>query len=131
MGNITTAGIHSYADQLLGVWEQRPIFKTHISQMIPIRKCEPKIKLKTLHKIREYFTDIDAKYQLSPEYEPTAEPTDSEREKIFGDLQQMTALNLVKPTHKTHMYFEAINNGSCELTALGKFYWKMVDKNRI
>jgi len=131
LGNITVAGIHSYADQLLGAWEQRPTFKTHVSQMIPIRKCEPKIELKTLRKITEYFTDINAKHQLSSNYEPTLKPEDSEKEEIFGHLQRMTALNLVKPSGEKHMYFEAINNGSCELTALGKFYWKMVDKKRI
>ncbi len=131
LGNITMARIHSYADQLLGAWEQRPTFKTHISQMIPLRKCESKIELKILHKIAEYFTDINAKHQLSPDYEPEAEPKNSEKEEIFGHLQKMTSLGLVKPSNEKHMYFEAINNGSCELTPLGKFYWKMVDKKRI
>jgi len=131
MGNITTAGIHSYADQLLGVWEQRPTFKTHISQMIPLRKCDSKIELEILHKITEYFTDTNAQHQLSPDYEPEAEPKSPEKEEIFGHLQRMRALNLVKPTNHDHMYHEAMNNGSCELTLLGKFYWKMVDKKRI
>lgn len=131
LGSVTMAGIHSYADQLLGAWEQRPTFKTHISQMIPLRKCDAKIELKTLHKMTEYFTNINAEHQLSPDYEPTAKPEDSKKEEIFGHLQRMTALNLVKPSKEKHMYFEAINNGSCELTALGKFYWKMVDKKRI
>lgn len=36
-GNITSASLYSFVDQLLGAWQQRPVFKTNSSQFLPIK----------------------------------------------------------------------------------------------
>lgn len=40
-------------------------------------------------------------------------------------------LNLVVPVGEEHMYYAAINNKACKLTAQGQHYWNLVNKNTI
>lgn len=126
LGNITVASIYNYADKLLNPFEQRPVFKAHISKMISLRQTKPKIDWSLLSKLITYFPDIDTEYQLSPAYEPTSEPRETNKEIIFSHLQKLTAANMIKPQGEEHMYFAAINNKTCILTPLGRFYWNMV-----
>lgn len=130
-GKVTVAGIYNHVDQLLDAWSQRPIFKTHVSKLTPLRYCDAKIDLKTLRKITKYFPLATYKYQLSPNHDPDIHPKDAKLEKIYARLQKMNKLNLVKPSNEEHMFYAAKNNDTCELTPLGKFYWEMVKKDRI
>ena len=131
LGNITIASIYNYADKLLGPWDQRPIFKTHISNIVSLRRCKPWIEPQILRKIKTYFKHQDYKYSLSPAFDPELEPRDEEKEAIFKDLQKFTSLSLVKPNNADHMYFAAINSESCSLTQQGKAYREIVVRNML
>lgn len=126
LGNVTIANVFDFADKLLGPWDQRPVFKTHTSNSVSLRTCKPRIEPELLNKLTVYFKHADYRHRLSPDYEPTAEPHDKEKEAIFGDLQKLTAASLVKPIGEEHMYYAAINSKSCGLTLTGKAYWKMI-----
>ena len=56
---------------------------------------------------------------------------DKNHEAIFELLQKYVKLNLVVPVGEMHMYYAAINNKSCKLTALGQHYWNLVKKETI
>ncbi len=131
LGNVSIASLYDYADHLLGPWEQRPIFKSHVSKMISLRNCKPHIDINILRKITTYFKTPAFQFPLSPEFEPTAKPESTEKEAIFAELQKMRAVNLVEPVDEDHLYFAAINNKSCELTHTGRFYWEMVNNNKL
>lgn len=131
LGNITMTAVHNHVNQLLAASRQQPIFKTYTSKIIQLRKCPPKIEMDTLLKITDYFPNIDDHHHLSPAYEPSAKPKNKKKEKIFGHLQEMRALNLVEPCGKKHMYYAAMKSKSCKLTLLGQFYWKMIDAGSI
>ena len=42
-GNITIGGIYAYIDRTFGPWQQRPTFKTNVTEFSPLKKVEPKI----------------------------------------------------------------------------------------
>ncbi len=130
-GEVTVASLYDYADQLLGPWDQRPMFKSHVTELFPIRKCKPKVRKEELRLMIEFFPTPDAEYPLDPSYEFTAEPKNKEHESIFSILQNFTSAGLVEPVGAEHMYFAAMENKSCRLTPLGKFYWNMIDKKRL
>ena len=111
LGNITVASIYNYADQLLSPWDQRPIFKTYVSKMISLRKCEPRIDLDILRNLLQYFPNPNYQFPLAPSYEPTAEPRDEDKEAIFSQLQKLVSIDIVEPVGDAHMYFAAINEG--------------------
>lgn len=70
-------------------------------------------------------------FDLSPEFEPTAEPRNHINETIFSELQKLTALNILESVDEEHMYFAAINSKGCQLTSRGQFYWEKMKKNEI
>ena len=130
-GNVTVAGVYTYVDQTLGAWEQRPLLKSHVSKLIPLRKCSPVIEPAILRLLPGYFTTPDAEFLLDPSFEPSAEPRNEVNEKIFANLQKFRATRLVVPVGEEHMYYAATRSKSCKLTPLGRFYWKLVKSGRL
>lgn len=41
IGEVNVASLYAYVDQALGAWEQRPLFKSHVSRLLALRKCRP------------------------------------------------------------------------------------------
>jgi uncharacterized caspase-like protein len=131
IGNVTAAGIYAYVDQALGPWQQRPLFKTHVSRLTSLRKCSPAVPLATLRRLPEWFTSPEAYLQLDPSFEPDVEPHDPEHEAIFAQLQKCRAAKLVEPVGEEHLYFAAIRSKACRLTPLGHYYWRLAREARV
>lgn len=130
-GKVTLAGIYAYVDEALGGWDQRPLFKIHVSKLVPIRTCSSAVELEVLRLLPKYFRSPYDECPLDPSYEPDAEPSDPEHEEIFGHLQDMRAARLVEPVGEKHMYHAAINSKCCKLTALGVHYWHLANSGKI
>ncbi|MBC1324143.1 caspase family protein [Listeria welshimeri] len=139
-GNITPASLYSFIDQSLGAWEPRPIFKTNISRFLPIRNIEPRVPQSILRKLCEYFPNKSDEYRLDPSYEFTNNPqqehvvTEPYSNEInidkFKELQLYESVGLIEPVDAEHMYFAAMENKSCKLTALGLHYWRLSKDRR-
>lgn len=130
-GEVTSASLYNYTDKLLTPWQQRPVYKAHVTSLTSLRACEPEITLTHLRKITEFFPEKDYVHALSPEYIPSLNLGNQEKQAIFKVLQKYRAVNLIVPIDKEHMYYAAKHNKGCALTALGKFYWSMVKSQRI
>lgn len=139
-GNITPASLYSFVDQSLGAWQQRPVFKTNISQFLPLRTIQAKVPKSMLRKLSFYFKNPTDEYKLNPSYEYTNEPeiehqiiepyAKAENVAIFKELQLFESVGLVEPVGTEHMYFAAMENKSCKLTALGLHYWRLSKDKR-
>jgi hypothetical protein len=131
LGNVSVASIYAYVDQAFGAWDQRPLFKSHVSRMLSLRTAKPAIDIAVVRRLPDWFESPDADFSLSPRHEPTAKPQDSEAEATFRCLQRCNRVKLVDPIDEEDMYYAAINSTGCRLTALGRFYWKLADDGRI
>ncbi|MGL5087424.1 MAG: caspase family protein [Clostridium sp.] len=146
LGEVTAASVYSYIDNSLLAWDQRPIFKTNISKSVILRKTEPQIDINILRELPFFFKDINYKYKLAPEYEQNIDKDvdlskfpnidknikpDSEKIKIFKKFQLLNRLGMLKPTTEEHMFYCALNNDTCELTAIGHHYWRLAKKEKI
>jgi hypothetical protein len=131
LGNVTAARVYACLDQTLGAWDQRPHFKANLSKLEILRRCEPAVALETLRKIVKIFHKPESVLDLSPAYEPTEEPHDEEKEATFATLQKYRAARLLVPIDEEHLYYAAMNKKGCRLTPLGRFYWNLVDRNKI
>ena len=131
LGNVSAASIYAYIDAALGAWEQRPLFKSNVSRFVRLRMAKPKIDIAVLRKIKSYFPLPAEQLELSPTYEPTAEPHDTAKEEIFRDLLKLKYAGLVEPIGAQHMYEAAMSSRKCELTSLGRYYWRMVNENKL
>ncbi|MEM6718043.1 MAG: caspase family protein [Bacteroidota bacterium] len=131
LGKVNVARMYNYIDIMLDSWKQRPIFKSHVSKMIPIRNCEPKIPLPTLRKLKDYFNEDKVGFRLSKDYTASLE-TDNGLNHIMTHLRQYHANGLLLPEAGIASLDEcAEKNASCALTPLGIYYKNLVEANRI
>jgi hypothetical protein len=131
LGKVTIASIYTYVDQLLGAWDQRPLFKALVSKLIPLRTCNPVVPLEILRKLPNHFPSENAEFQLDPSFEPDVPPRHPEHEAIFRNLQRFRDARLLAPVGEEHMFYAAINSKSCKLTPLGKFYWRLAKAGKL
>ncbi len=130
-GHVTPGAIYAYVDQALGAWDQRPIFKTNVTQFTSLREVRPPVPLETLRRLVDYFPNPQAEYALDPSYEYTEPGHDSANVAIFKDLQKMERVQLVVPVGEEHMYYAAMNSKACRLTALGFQYWRLASEKKL
>jgi len=131
LGEVSAASIYAYIDNAMGAWNQRPLFKANVSRFARLRDATPRIKLELLRKLTSYFPLPAEELPLSPEYEPSAEPHDTQKEAIFRDLQKLRHAGLLEPVGEEHMYYAAMNSKFCRLTRLGRYYWRLVNEGKI
>jgi len=130
-GRVSAAAIYGYVESAFGSWAQRPLYKSHAAQLDPVRLCEPKVTDRLLRELPQFFATADAAYQLDMSYEETnaaAKAVNVERFKKFKILQ---LAGLLMPKVGSDLYWAAEKSGSVGLTALGQFYWRLVDKELI
>lgn len=128
VGNVTVASAYAYLDEVLDVWEQRPVLKANVEKLVTLRKAEPAISDDKLRKLPKYFPVENYEFVLDPSFEPDALPNHPENEAVFGDLQRFRGARLLVPIGTEHMYYAAMQGRSCKLTPLGKFYWQKASK---
>lgn len=139
-GRITPASVYSHVDQILGPWDQRPIYKANVQSFITLREVAPKIPLEVLRKLPKYFQNPNDVFNLDPSFEPDREnvpkkyqniPANDENVAVFKELQICNRHGLIAPVDAEHMYYAAINSTGCKLTALGAHYRKLAEAKRI
>lgn len=126
-GKITLSGIYYTADVFLNAWNQRPVFKSHVSHMISLRNCTPKISLKILRKLPMYFDGNATGMTLSDNYLKPKTPLAT----VMKHLQKYQDNGLLTPLEASTLHEAALNNKSCSLTALGNYYKSLVLQNRL
>lgn len=135
LGNVSAASVYAYAEQALGPWEQRPLYKSHASRLTPIRRCEPEVPPPILRRLPELFPDPMATLPLDPSYEWSIEPRNPEHEEIFDCLKLYRNARMLRTVDKSvdhgDLYHAAIRSTGVRLTGLGRFYWQLAHEKRI
>ena len=131
LGNVTVASVYTYVDELLGAWDQRPLFKAHVSRLLPLRRDRPAVDLATLRLLTTWFPTAETVFGLDPSFEPTEHPHDADHEEIFRQLQKCRDAKLIEPVGEEHMYYAALRSEGCRLTPLGRHYWRLASEGRI
>lgn len=140
-GHISPGGLYAYIDQALGAHEQRPVFKTNVTEFIELRSVIPQVSLSIIRKLTKYFNNPNDDFKLDPSFEDTNSneiPHDiiepfAKRENVlvFKDLQKLEGVGLIVPVDEEHMYYAAMRSKTCKLTSLGHHYWRLVREGRI
>jgi uncharacterized caspase-like protein len=137
-GDISPGSIYAYIDQSLGAFEQRPVFKTNVTEFVSLRETPRAISLANLRRLPKLFPTPDFQFPLDPSYEPESKGRDpgmpapiKAHTETFAVLQSYNRLNLLVPVDAKHMWNAAMESKSCRLTALGQHYRRLVLKNRL
>lgn len=131
MGDVTAPGLYAFVETALGAWDQRPLFKSHLSKLIALRKCSPAVEIGVLRDLPGLFPVPAEDLMLSPEFEPSSGTTDVAKAEVFRKLQVLSRVHLVVPVDAPHMYDAAMQSKACRLTASGRYYWRLAKDNRL
>lgn len=140
-GNITMGGVYAYIDRSFGPWDQRPVFKTNVTEFAPLRKVEPQVPLSVIRELTTLFADPAVDLPLDPSFEDTNDPdvkhewvepyANEDNVRKFKMLQKLQSIGFVRPVDEQFMYFAAMKSKACRLTELGRYYWRLVKEGRI
>jgi len=138
MGWVTGPAIYSYVERHFGAWEQRPVYKSHATNVTIIRKCAPLIDREKLIELAKLFPNPHDLLQLDAEYEPedekgnVREPVNENKVAVARLLKEFRDVGLVRPSRAgEQLYWTARNGNTVELTARGREYWRLIRFGRI
>jgi len=131
LGDVSAPGIYSFAEAALGAWDQRPLFKSHVAKLIPLRKCHPAVDVSILRELPTLFPLPAEDFQLSPAFEARSETKEEAKVVVFSKLQALNRVHLLVPVGTSHMFEAAMQSKVCRLTASGRYYWRLAKDNRI
>lgn len=140
IGQITLGSIYAHIDKALGNFGQRPIFKTNTNRFIVIRQVKSQVKLSELRELNTIFAEATIEYPLDQTYELDKDVPDTysnkktcipENNRVFRILQNLNRVNIIVPIDRKDMYYAAMDEKACKLTALGQFYWELAKNRRL
>jgi hypothetical protein len=131
VGEVTAPGVYAAVEAALGAWEQRPLFKSHVSKLISLRKCKPPIDPDVLRELPHLFPLPAEDLPLSPAFEGSSQTADVAKTALFRKLQDLARVHLVVPVDAQHMYDAAMQSKACRLTPSGRYYWRLAMAGRI
>lgn len=131
LGAVSAPAIYSFVESALGAWDQRPLFKAHLSSVLELRCCTPPIERSTLRRLPAIFPLPAEDLPLDPDYEQSVNGTDAAKVFTFKELQALNRVHLVVPVGAQHMYDAAMHSKACRLTPSGRYYWRLARDKRI
>ncbi len=131
LGDVSAASIYAYIDNAMGAWDQRPLFKASVSKFVKLREAAPRLQLSLVHKMTEYFPVPAEPLNLSPEFEPDVKPHDVDKQEQFRNLQKFRDAGLLVRVGAQSLYHAVVHSRACELTTLGRYYWRLVNEKKI
>ena len=137
LGEVTPGSVYAHIDKSLGTWAQRPVFKTNVKRFVSLRTVRASVELTQLQQLPDLFPAPTTQFRLDPSYEPertggednSMPPPDPINTARFAVLQSLQSVGLVRPVgaSKPHMWHAAMEHKACELTALGRHYWRLAN----
>jgi hypothetical protein len=131
LGAVSAPAVYAYVEAALGAWDQRPLFKTHVSNVLELRRCAPPIDRNILRRLPVLFPLPAEDHALDPSYERDSPAPTAANVERFEDLQALNRVHLVVPVGERHMYDAAMKSTACRLTPTGQYYWRLARDNRI
>jgi len=130
-GLVSAAAVYAYVEQVLGPWDQRPLYKSYANVLGPVRRCKPRVTDAEIRKLPNLFPLPEMLYELDRTYEYTDESADPKHVEIYNWFKRYRDAGMLRTVDGDDLYFAAMKSGQVELTLLGKFYWWLASKRRI
>ena len=127
-GRVSAASIYAYAEQALGPWDQRPMYKSYADRLPPVRLCKPAVPDSLLRQLPALFPQEDSQYPLDRTYEQTDPTAKGTHVALFKKFKTLRNANLLTTQAGKDLFFIALENGWVKLTSLGRFYWNLAQK---
>lgn len=138
LGYVSAPAVYSYAERRFDAWEQRPVYKSHATDVAMVRQCKPAIDAEKLRNLPRVFETGDAKLKLDPEYDPqgpdgvTRGPVNEEKVTLMKLLREYRNLGLLRATVPgEELWWTAQNGNTVELTERGQEFWWLAQNGKL
>lgn len=136
LGEVTALSLYAFASRAFGAWEQRPVFKSHVTQPSALRVCRPAMDADLLRQLPSHFPAADARVPMSPAHEGAGRPLSGGaprtlEQAAFDYFKQLRNAGLLTTDNDQDLYFAAMESKDVYLTALGRYFWKLAKGNRL
>lgn len=133
LGQVTALSLYAFASRGFGGWEQRPVFKSHVSQALSLRTCKPPIDPDLLRQLPNHFSSADARLRMSPSHEGTRPIPSGQigtiEQQQFDYFKQLRNAGLLSTPDNKDLYFVAIESDEVFLTKIGRYFWNLAHDN--
>jgi uncharacterized caspase-like protein len=130
MGWVTAPSIYAYVRRRFSGWSQKPVYKSHMTDVPVVRQCEPLIDRLKLRELIKHFPTADHKYRLDEEFEPEDEHgnvkqrVNTAKVEIAQLFKEYRDAGLLKPSKPgEQLFWTARRAGTVELTRRGHEQW--------
>jgi hypothetical protein len=136
LGEVTALSLYAFASRAFTAWEQRPVFKSHVSQPSVLRSCRPAMDAQLLRELPTHFLTADARVPMSPEHEGAGRPLAdgaprTPEQAAFDYFKQLRNASLLTTDNDQDLYFAALESKDVYLTPLGKYFWRLAKGNKL
>lgn len=132
LGTITPLSLYGFASPALGAWDQRPIFKAHVTEPPMIRVGPPWLDPALLRQLPIHFESQGTRVTMTPDHEGIGRPLPSgeatAQQKQFDYFKSLRNANLVATDDGEDLYFAALNGHDVFLTPLGQYFWDRANR---
>jgi len=133
-GNVTALSLYGHVSAVFSAWEQRPVLKTYLTEPVILRIGPAWLEPELLRQLPHHFPTEDYQLQLSPAHEgdgrplPTGDPGTVEQQQ-FDYVGRLRNANLVTTENKRDHYWVAMDSGYVFLTGLGRYFWRLAERD--
>ena len=132
-GNVTALGLYGYISPAFDAWEQRPVFKANLTEPVVLRRGPAWLEPELLRSLPEHFPTADFRLQLTPAHEGDGRPLGvgegTPEQRVFDYLGRLRNANLVTTDNRKDHYWAAMESDYVYLTQLGKYFWRLANRN--
>ena len=135
LGHVTALSLYVFASRGFGGWEQRPVFKSNITQPAVLRQCTPFIESNLLRRLPDHFERANARVRLDPEYEGDGRPLKTgegtPKQQAYDYFRKLRNASLLATDANEDLYFVVLGSGEVFLTPLGRYFWGLASEDRL
>lgn len=137
IGEVTALSLYAHASKAFGEWDQRPVFKSHVTRPSVLREALPWIDPALLRRLPDHFETIESRVKMTAAHEgegrplPDGEPgTKAQQE--FDYFKELRNAGLLETDGSQDLYFLATQTfGEVFLTSKGQYFWELVHQGRL
>ena len=123
-GEVSAAAVYAYAEQALGPWEQRPVYKSYARKLSPIRKCKPAVPDSVLARLTDWFPTAESGFRMDRTYEREEKAhAIADHVAVFDQFKLLRNAHLLEGESGLDLYWTAINEKLVYLTPQGRLFW--------
>lgn len=129
LGHVTAVSLYSNAESILSPWEQRPVFKSFVKQLTPLRFCLPTVRKRILRQMvhEPYFPIKGRKIPLTSQMLEGEKVHQIGKEELYA-LAAFEKAGLLECPDRMPLLQAIMENQTCSLSPYGRHVWDLFSK---